>query len=153
MINLNDLVFKDKIEVNEEVTFPENYQTKSISSVGNVKAEGFVRLNDADEYMINIQVKGKANVLDSRTNEIIIFPLNFEIDDQIDDSCINLQNMLDLRELLWQNIVLEVPISYTNSENKNIKGDNWEMVTEEKSDAEIDPRMQKLYDLFKGGEK
>ena len=35
------------------------------------------------------------------------------------------QNMLDIIELLWENIILEVPISLTKSPNLELKGDGW----------------------------
>ena len=60
--------------------------------------------------------------------------------------------MLDIMELLWQNIVLEVPIRYTKSDADNLKGDNWEVLNAEEKQEEIDPRMQKLLDYYKGGE-
>ena len=60
--------------------------------------------------------------------------------------------MLDIMELLWQNIVLEVPIRYTKSDADNLKGDNWKVLSDSSRDQEIDPRMQKLYDYYKGGE-
>jgi uncharacterized metal-binding protein YceD (DUF177 family) len=56
-------------------------------------------------------------------------------------------------EFLWQNIVLEVPIRYTKSDADNLKGDNWQVISDNNNEEEIDPRMQKLYDYFnKGGE-
>jgi len=89
--------------------------------------------------------------LDSVTLEEIPYEFDFIIDDVVDETCINEQNMLDIMELLWENIVLEVPIRYTKSDAEDLKGDNWEVLSDNKEDK-IDPRMQKLYDYYKGGE-
>ena len=53
-------------------------------------------------------------------------------------------------EFLWQNIILEVPIRYTKSDADNLSGDNWQVINGD--EEKIDPRMQKLYDYYKGGE-
>ena len=55
-------------------------------------------------------------------------------------------------ELLWQNIVLEVPIRYTQSDADNLKGDNWQVIKEDEETNKIDPRLQKLCEYNKGGE-
>ena len=151
MINLIELNYKDYIEINQMLNFPENYLEGSIKGFENIKAEGRITLDAEENYYAYIEVKGKIYVLDSNTLEKIPMDISLIIDDVIDNSCINDKNMLDLVELLWQNIVLEVPIRYTKSDAKKMEGENWQIVDEEKSD-DIDPRMEKLLDLYKGGE-
>ena len=60
------------------------------------------------------------------------------------------QNTLDKLEFLWENIVLEVPISLTKSSGINLKGEGWELNRDEEDD--INPELAKLKDIFKGGE-
>ena len=66
----------------------------------------------------------------------------------------NMQKTLDLKQILWQNIVLEVPISYTVCKDANLKGVGWEFksanVKSKEEKEEIDPRLKKLEDLLKG---
>ena len=61
------------------------------------------------------------------------------------------QNILDIIEFLWENIVLEVPIRVTNTTGVHLKGQGWELNSEKKDDG-LDPRFEKLNELFKGGE-
>ena len=61
------------------------------------------------------------------------------------------KNTLDKLEFLWENIVLEVPISLTNNSGTTLRGEGWELNNDSDED-EIDPRLAKLNDLFKGGE-
>ena len=89
-------------------------------------------------------------ILDSVTNEKVDYDFEFEVDDEIEENGVINQNMLDIIELLWQNIVLEVPIRFTKSDAENLSGDNWKVI--DGNNKEIDPRMQKLYELNKGGE-
>ena len=61
------------------------------------------------------------------------------------------KNILDINEFLWENIVLEVPISLTKKSGTNIKGNGWEL-NKKSNEEEIDPRLAKLNEIFKGGE-
>ena len=61
------------------------------------------------------------------------------------------QNILDIIEFLWENIVLEVPISYTNASGTHLSGQGWELNSKNEDDG-LDPRFEKLNELFKGGE-
>ena len=71
---------------------------------------------------------------DSITFEEIPYDFDFNIEDIInenDDYYANFfknnKNILDIKEILWENIVLEVPISFTKEENTTLKGNGWEL--------------------------
>ncbi|MBR1417074.1 MAG: hypothetical protein IJ572_04580 [Bacilli bacterium] len=58
----------------------------------------------------------------------------------------NTQNSLDLKEILWQNIVLEVPLAFSEiTKPLCTKGDGWELKSEEDI---VDPRLQGFRDLL-----
>ena len=46
---------------------------------------------------------------------------------------------------------MEVPISFTKQSGVKLSGNGWELNSDKKED-DIDPRLAKLNDLFKGGE-
>lgn len=46
---------------------------------------------------------------------------------------------------------MEVPIRVTNTTGVHLKGQGWELNSEKKDDG-LDPRFEKLNELFKGGE-
>lgn len=151
-INLSELSYKDKIDISNTFSFSNDYLgTSEVKKLDNVKAKGFVYQNDLDEYKCNIHVYGEMMLLDSVTLDEIPYEFDFVLDDIIDERCINEQNVLDIMELLWENIVLEVPIRYTKSDAEDLKGDNWKVLSDNQ-EGQIDPRMQKLYDYYKGGE-
>ena len=56
------------------------------------------------------------------------------------------KNTLDIMGILWENIVLEVPISISTSENTFQEGNGWELVEEKKES--IDPRLAPLRKLL-----
>ena len=55
-------------------------------------------------------------------------------------------------KILWENIVLEVPISYTKTKNVSLSGDGWQFTDEEKNE-ECDPRLAKLKQIFDQGKE
>lgn len=148
-IDLNELNYKDKIEVNEMFSYEEEYlKLSNIIKLDNVKVKGYIYQNEAEEYLSKLLVKGTLILPDSITLEPIEKPFEIKLDEVIDEVVENNQNTLDLKEYLWENIVLEVPIRFTKSDAKNLKGNNWQVIEENY----IDPRLEKLKELYKGGE-
>lgn len=131
-IDLSPLNYKDKILINNEINYNDDYLKGSlIEKLSNVKYEGYITRNDYDEYFINVHVYGKMIILDSVSLEPIEYPYDFIIDEDITENAKNNQNSLDIMELLWQNIVLEVPIRYTLCDAEKLKGENWKVINDE----------------------
>ena len=115
MIDLTKLIsgFTDKIDIDEEYTV--NIEDNSnISDISRVK------------------VKGDMLIKDSISLEDVWYPFSFTIDENIDDLDKNDENILDICAVLWQNIVLEVPLRYSVVEDYDkYQGDGWKLVSEE----------------------
>ena len=154
-INLNLLpkVFDDDIIIPECY-----YDGTSIKDLSKIKVVGVVKYNVIDEVVIDLDVSGEMILIDAITNEPIKYPFSIkilenlaEIDENDAKYLEKSQNTLDIIEFLWENIVLEVPIRVTNTTGVHLKGQGWELNSEKKDDG-LDPRFEKLNELFKGGE-
>ena len=153
-INLNLL----PIKLDEDVVFPKSfYENMDILDMTDFHVNGEIKYNLSDEVEVDLHVTGNIHLKDAITLEDVIYPIDLKIVENLN----NLEgesekvfekskNILDKLEFLWENIVLEVPISVTNNSGATLSGDGWELNgnNEEKSD----PRLAKLNDLFKGGE-
>ncbi len=149
-IDLSVLNYKDKIEIDESFSYEEEYlKLSNIIKLDDVKLVGYIYQNNIDEYICKLHVKGVMILPDSITLEPLEKPFEMNLDEVVNDIVENKQNTLDLKEYLWENIVLEVPIRFTKSDAKNLKGDNWQIIDKE---SYIDPRLEKLNELYKGGE-
>lgn len=156
-INLNTLY--KPILIDDEFLIPRSfYENTSIKDLQNIHAKGQVYYNLSDEIEIDLEVSGKMILSDSITLEDISYPFSFEISQILSENgeenqeyLKNERNILDIIEFLWENIVLEVPISVTNTKNAKFEGEGWQLNGEESSES-IDPRLAKLNELFKGGE-
>lgn len=153
MIDLNKLITKDLI-VDEDIIFENKSLINGLKDVKNAHYSGAIKLNEDENIELDLLLTGKMILIDSITlNEI---EKDFEIkieetlsqeDDNFKEYFNNLQNTLDISEILWQNIVLEVPIRIRQDEEDIIlEGEGWQL--NKNDEEEIDPRLAKLQELL-----
>ena len=154
LIDLNELSIKDEIKINYDV-YKDDLIDKRILDLKNAKVVGRVYLNSLSVFELECKFFGTMYLEDSISLESIPYDFNIEISENIEEIQENYndvydfsKNTLDLKQILWQNIVLEVPISYTKVSDANIKGNGWELLNDENKTKEIDPRLKKLEDLL-----
>ena len=121
-----------------------------IGSDNNSQTLGRIRLPN-NPYRINLNISGIMVLPNSFTLEDYEYKFATNVKEIVDESYIfydKLKNTLDIMEILWQNIVLEVPIQVGESNNEPIKsGEGWELVSEDTK--KIDPRLAPLQELLK----
>ena len=154
IIDLNKI--RDSLIINEEYNFSEEYYEKTdIQKLKNVKFNGKMYYDYNDILKLEGTCNGIMVLKDSITLDDIDYPFEFEIDYEIDKNNEEIveyyeknENTLDIMGILWQNIVLEVPMRITNSKLEDIKtsGEGWNLIDENKK--EIDPRLAKLTELL-----
>ncbi len=155
-INLNLL----PITLDDDIIIPESfYKDTDIKRLDNLHVKGIIKYDLSDEVIINLVLTGKMIIIDSITLEEITNDLNINIDTNLEEITSESayfyekdKNILDIIEFLWENIVLEVPISQTLVSGTNIEGNGWSLNKGNGKDEEIDERFLKLNDYFKGGE-
>jgi len=155
IFNLNELNVKDSIIFNEKV-LKDDELDKRIHDLKDAIVEGKLYVNPTGDIILDCVFKGIIMIEDSISLEDVPYDFEINIEEKLDEIVENYddcycfsKNTLDLKRILWQNIVLEVPISYTKVIDANLKGNGWELLNEEKK-VEIDPRLKKLEDLLKG---
>ena len=47
-----------------------------------------------------------------------------------------MQNTIDILPILWQNIIVEIPLKVTTHEDVDLKGDGWRLISEEDYEKE-----------------
>lgn len=155
-IDLTKLAINDRIDINENIIFDsEFYNNENIKGLKDIYVEGYVYYNSAEILEIKLNLKGVMQLVDSVSLDIIDNPFNIEIDEEfsLNDNYFKEyyekeQNILDIMAILWENIVLEVPISLTHTENIELSGEGWSLGCIEKNSDNIDPRLAKLAELL-----
>ena len=120
------------IEVNDKVIIPEEYyKNTDIVSLKDLVFDGNISVIENEADVIGT-LKGVMVLNDSISLEEINYPFSVEIDEEIEDFSTNSTNTLDITDILWQNIVLEVPLKLTNVTNfDEYCGDGWKLVSED----------------------
>jgi len=155
IFNLNELNIKDEILFDEMVLKDENLDNR-IFDLLNGRVVGKFYIDAQDEIILSFEFSGTMIIADSISLEEIPYDFKITFEENVEEIIENYQdcydfskNTLDLIKVLWQNIVLEVPISYTKVNDANLKGNGWELLNDEKK-PDVDPRLKKLEDLLKG---
>ena len=156
-IDLSKLIYNNayKLPVEGEIIIPDDMLVNTdIRRISPVKVIGYV-YNNEEELELSITIKGTMVLPCARTLKDVNYPFNIEINDVIgqnsDNSLEINQNTLDIFPIVWQNILVDVPLRVLapDAEEESIKGDGWRLITEDDKKEEIDPRLSKLKDYFK----
>ncbi len=118
VINLLDLNIKDKIKIDEQISYSKEYlENTDIISLDDVKVKGELYRNYENENAIKLDVDGEMYLTDAITLEIVPYHFQIKIEEILENSI----KTLDLIEFLWHYIVLEIPIRYTTSDTQVLK--------------------------------
>ena len=154
--NLNELNIRKKIIIDEPV-YKDDFLDKRIIDLQNAHVTGEIVEDLTGEYLLKISFSGTMIISDSITLEPVSYEFSTDFEEKLEEikeiyqDCYDFsKNTLDLKSILWQNIVLEVPISYTVNSDAKLNGDGWGLLNEKQVEEEIDPRLRKLKDLLKG---
>ena len=156
-IDLTKLIYNNiyKVPVNGEVIIPDEYlKNTDIKRISPVKVNGFIYDNE-EEFSIEITVTGNMVLECCRTLKEVNTPFNIDINEVIDENSDNsleiIQNSLDIFPIIWQNILLEVPLRvlHPDSDEMPTRGDGWHLITEDDKNEVIDPRLAKLSEFIK----
>ena len=151
IIDLRQITNKPYL-IDEIVEFPTSYyENTDIRLLKDIKVNGTIELNYEQNIEYNLNISGIMVLPNSFTLEDYEYKFATNVNEIVDESDIfydKLKNTLDIMEILWQNIVLEVPIQVGDSNKEPIKsGEGWELVSEDTK--KIDPRLAPLQELLK----
>ncbi|NLA33983.1 MAG: DUF177 domain-containing protein [Tenericutes bacterium] len=124
---------QDSIIIKELISFePNAFLNTDIKSLNEINIEGYLTKDYKNNLILNIKIKGEMIILDSVTNEDIIYPFTINVVDETIEINNNNQNSLEIMPILWENIILEVPSRYTKSCGTiNLQGNGWRLINEE----------------------
>ena len=157
IIDLTKLIYGNlyKLPVKGKVIVPiEMLKNTDIRRISPVKVEGYI-FNNEEDFELNITIKGTMILPCARTLKDVEYPFSSEIDEIIgenDDNSLEInQNRLDIFPIVWQNILVDVPLRVLAPDAKEelTSGNGWRLITEDTDEEEIDPRLAKLKDYIK----
>lgn len=118
-------------------TFLENTDIKKLE---HVKVVGEIKENSAMEDEINVHVEGEMVLLDAISLEEVSYPFSFETERILEENDKKDENSLDIMDVLWENIILEIPLKFTKVEDlSKFHGDGWSLVSEDEISSHNNP--------------
>lgn len=151
-IDLTKMIYNNqyKIPVNGEIIIPEEeLKNTEIRKISPVKVNGFI-YNNEDDYELDINISGVMTLGCARTLKDVDYPFSIDIEENIgdnDDKILEIkQNSLDIFPIVWQNILVDIPLRVLapDAKEESLEGDGWRLITEDDKKEEIDPRLKDL---------
>lgn len=132
-LDLRKLYSLKRIDINEDINFNNiDYQKMNITKINDMHATGYAKVNYEDNIELELDVNGSLVMPCAITLEDVIVPINVHISEEILENTLNNDFFLDLLDILWENIVLEIPIRVVKEGAKleSQKGVGWEIISE-----------------------
>lgn len=126
------------LKIDENIEFSdETLKNTEIKRLENIKAKGELTRIENSTYHITLNITGNMILLCARSLEEVAYPINIFIDENIgedqneEEKHVIFQNSLDIFGIVWENIVLEVPLRVIK-ENADFleSGDGWSLVND-----------------------
>lgn len=133
-IDLRKLYALKKIEINDIITIPEEYyKNTDIIRMSDVNVYGIVSVDYDNNIDLNLKLSGLFVMPCSVSLEEVDINFDTLVEDTILENNINNEFFLDLLDILWENIVLEIPIKVVKEgiKRENLQGEGWEFATSE----------------------
>ena len=140
IVRLNNDIDKN-IEINITYSFSkEEMEGTDLLKLDNVKIVGELHKNVLGNIVLSVDVSGVMVRPCAITLRPVEYPFSLIIDDEVEklyenigENPINLQNTIDILPIIWENILMEIPMRVVSPDAENVKlsGDGWKLVTEE----------------------
>ena len=117
--------------------------------------KGDITKNSLGDVILNINVSGIMLIPCAITLKPTEYPYNIEINgslaEKMGKNSSFFTNTLDIFPIIWENILMEIPMRVVSEEAKNVKmsGDGWKLITDEEVTSSP---LAELEDLIKDRE-
>ena len=117
------------LKISDNVNIPKDYLTNTlIDALNNVLFQGKVNLDEENNVIITGSLSGTMELKDDITLEQV----QYHFDTNLEESLATSEYILDITDILWQNILTEIPSKVRNTEEDiELKGDGWRLISED----------------------
>ena len=135
-IDLNYLNRFGKLSLNSDFLLNSEYYNKTdIRELKKLHIDGEITIDYEDDIIIDLDISGIMILPCAISLKDVEYSFNTNVNETIgkfEEIYKNNKNTLDISDILWENIVLEIPIRVVSRdiEPSNTSGDGWELVRE-----------------------
>ena len=131
------------IPISETYSFKlDELKGTDLLKLDDVKVEGELFKNSLGNIELNVDVEGTMVLPCAITLKPVDYPFAItisgelsELFEEFDENQRNFQNTIDILPIIWENILMEIPMRVVSEEARNsdinMSGDGWKFVTEE----------------------
>ena len=125
---VSSLKIEDKFEIPKELT-----EGSLIADLKNIKLSAKATLDEENNIVLTGNLTGTMILKDDITLEPVEYNFNTDIEEILDKN----HNILDITDILWQNILVEIPskVRKTN-EDVHLSGNGWRVISEDEYNKE-----------------
>ena len=137
---------QDSIDVNEVINIDkEVFRNTDIIELNNISLNGSIYVDAANIYHIDIDVDGVMVLPCSITLKPVDYKFSCKVEEEFDETELSnikndkiSKNTIDILPIIWENIVLEIPLRVLSSDayNTKIEGDGWKLVIDTDQEGE-----------------
>ena len=157
IIDITSLKNNSTIKINENIIVDKDILEKSnIIELKDSKVMGEIIKDNLNEYILNVIASGIMVLPDSLTLNPVDYEFSIEIEgniaellEEINESSKKTEFSIDIFPIIWENILMEIPMRVGGDDSDNIKleGDGWKLI-QEKDETSINPAFEKLKELL-----
>ena len=135
-LDLNYLNRFSKINIDEDISLDsEYYKNTEIRDLKNIHVSGIAEIDFEDNINLELNIKGLMILPCAVTLQDVEYKFETDIEESVgkfEEIYKNNKNTLEISSILWENIVLEIPIRVVSDdlEPSNTSGDGWELISE-----------------------
>ena len=132
---------EEKIEFHEKISYDEKQlQSVGILALKDAYVSGKIYLDSEDCIMIECLIRGIMILPCSITLEPVEYPFDIRVEDdlfalleEITENSKKNQNTIDISPIIWENILMEIPMKVISEKAKNIslEGNGWKFTRDE----------------------
>ncbi len=119
---------------NVEITIPkEIFLDSLINELKNITLNAEIKFDE--EY--NLLLTGKMKGIMILKDDITLLPVEYNFTSELEEVLDKNKNTIDLTDILWQNILVEIPSKVRSTdEDVELSGDGWRVISEKKYQEE-----------------
>ena len=135
-IDLNYLNRFSKLEIDEEVIFENEYlENSEIRKLKDINVSGLISIDYEDNLIMELNINGTMVLPCAISLKDVDYEFDADFEENLgkfEEIYKNNKNTLEISDILWENIVLEIPIRVVSDEIEpsNTSGDGWELISE-----------------------
>lgn len=139
--------YVDEITLSDSIILPKELLEENNIYDIDLKFDGNISLNNDNLILVTGKIFGIIVLPDNITLERV----DCKIDTNLEEILEKRENILDISSILWQNILVEIPLKVRkNCEEVNMSGNGWRLISEDAFNKEHQTNnpFQDLNELF-----